>query len=115
MPPNDNLSFGDVVWVSFPFTDGQTTKDRPAVVISNQVFNQNRPDVILMSITSQPVTNEDFDGMGIATLASTGLPVPSTINPVVFSLEKTKIRKQTGVLSPLDKQTLSQFLFKLFS
>ncbi len=46
-------NFGDVVLVGFPFTNLQTTKKRPAVIISNASYQQNRPDVILMAITSQ--------------------------------------------------------------
>ena len=45
--------FGDVVLIGFPFTNLQTTKKRPAVVISNAAYQQERPDIILMAITSQ--------------------------------------------------------------
>ena len=45
--------FGDVVLVGFPFTSLQATKRRPAVIISNRSYQQNRPDVILMAITGQ--------------------------------------------------------------
>tara|TARA_R110002072_G_scaffold302322_1_gene484726 strand:- start:922 stop:1161 length:240 start_codon:yes stop_codon:yes gene_type:complete len=46
-------NFGEVVLVGFPFTNLQTTKKRPAVIISNASYQQNRPDAILMAITSQ--------------------------------------------------------------
>jgi mRNA interferase MazF len=39
---------GDIVLVSFPFTNLQATKKRPAVVISNTAYQQARPDVIVM-------------------------------------------------------------------
>ncbi len=32
--------FGDVVLVSFPFTNLKATKKRPAVIISNQSYQQ---------------------------------------------------------------------------
>ena len=53
MPSTTPYNFGDVVLVGFPFTNLQTTKKRPAVIISSQSYQQNRPDVILMAITSQ--------------------------------------------------------------
>src|SRR5271168_3788976 len=46
---------GDVVLVSFPYTtdDGQTqTKRRPAVIISNDMNNLRRDDVLLVPRTS---------------------------------------------------------------
>ena len=45
--------FGDVVLVGFPFTNLKATKKRPAVIISSQSYQQQRPDIILMAITSQ--------------------------------------------------------------
>ena len=53
MPSTTNYNFGDVVLVGFPFTNLQTVKKRPAVVISSKAYQQNRPDVILMAITRQ--------------------------------------------------------------
>ena len=46
-------SFGDIVLVPFPFTDQSTAKKRPAVVVSSDAYNQKRPDIIIMAVTSQ--------------------------------------------------------------
>jgi len=46
-------SFGDVILVPFPFTDQSQAKQRPAVVVSSARYNTERPDLILMAITSQ--------------------------------------------------------------
>jgi len=35
MPNTIGIEFGDVVMVSFPFTDQTTAKKRPAVVVSS--------------------------------------------------------------------------------
>ena len=48
-----SFEFGDVVLVPFPFTDQSTTKKRPAIVVSSQTYNTERPDVIIMAVTSQ--------------------------------------------------------------
>ena len=53
MPSTTNYNFGDVVLVVFPFTNLQATKKRLAVVINSQAYQQHRPDIILMAITSQ--------------------------------------------------------------
>ena len=47
------FEFGDVLLVPFPFTDQSATKKRPAVVISSEPYNTERPDLIIMAITSQ--------------------------------------------------------------
>ena len=40
-------SFGDVILVPFPFTDQTGTKKRPAVIVSNAAYNQERRDVMM--------------------------------------------------------------------
>jgi mRNA interferase MazF len=42
----------DIVWVNFPFTDGSTSKRRPALVVSNNAINITG-DYILVQITSK--------------------------------------------------------------
>jgi mRNA interferase MazF len=75
--------FGDVIVVPFPFTDQTATKKRPAVVISSEAYQRERPDLILMAITSQlrpaPTVGE----------------VPSVIRPLI-----TVIREPGGELGP---------------
>ncbi len=56
-----SFEFGDVVLVPFPFTDQSTTKKRPAVVVSSRPYNAERPDVIIMAITSQVRAANAFD------------------------------------------------------
>ena len=41
------FEFGQVLLVSFPFTDQSATKRRPAVVISSEAYHSRRPDVIV--------------------------------------------------------------------
>ena len=53
MPTTIDSEFGDVVLVPFPFTDQSTTEKRPAVVVSSDAYHRDRPDVILMAVTSQ--------------------------------------------------------------
>ena len=43
---------GDVVLISFPFTDLTSVKVRPALVISNDSYNEVQDDIVLLLITS---------------------------------------------------------------
>ena len=44
---------GDVVLIPFPFTDLTTTKTRPAVVVSSQLYHQVRSELLLAYVSSQ--------------------------------------------------------------
>ena len=57
MPSTTGYKRGDVVLVSFPFTDLTTTKRRPALVISPDSFNELGQDLILAAMTSQLSTS----------------------------------------------------------
>lgn len=48
-----DYNFGDIVLLQFPFTDLTTTKKRPAVVVSSGEYNNKRPDIIVMAVTSR--------------------------------------------------------------
>ena len=66
MPSTTPYRRGDIVLVSFPFTDLSSSKRRPALVISPDSFNEQGQDVVLISITSQEpddnaVTIEEHD------------------------------------------------------
>ena len=52
MPPTTGYSFGDIVLVSFPFTDQSATKRRPTAAVSNERHNRERPDLVIMAVTS---------------------------------------------------------------
>lgn len=44
---------GDVILIPFPFTDLSATKQRPALIVSSDQFNNKHNDVIVMAISSQ--------------------------------------------------------------
>ena len=101
-----SFEFGQVVLVRFPFTDQFGSKQRPAVVISSRACNQKRPDVILMAITSQIRQNPGFGEINIQSWQSAGLLTPSVIKPVIFTVEKTIIKKTLGKLKQQDQSNL---------
>ena len=53
MQNTTSYKFGQIVLVRFPFTDQRGGKQRPAVVVSSNAYNQTRPDIVLIAITSQ--------------------------------------------------------------
>jgi mRNA interferase MazF len=103
-------AFGTVLLVPFPFTNQQGAKPRPAVVVSRHDYNEARPDVILMPITSQVRTPLAFGEAMLADWQAAGLLKPSVVKPVLFTLEKALIRKTLGQLSVQDQELLSSAL-----
>ncbi len=106
MPNTTNYKFGQIVLVRFPFTDQRGGKQRPAVVVSSADYNQARPDIILMAVTSQIRAKTGFGEAVIQDWQSARLLKPSAIKPIVFTAEKTIVRKTLGKLSDKDQEGL---------
>lgn len=100
--------FGDVVLVAFPFSDQTTAKKRPAVVVSSVACNRNRPDIILMAVTSLMQPTDYFGDVPVAEWQRAGLLKPSIIKPVFTTVEKGLILKKLGRLSERDRAALQQ-------
>ena len=94
------FEFGTIVLITFPFTDHTASKQRPAVIISSKAYQQVKPDVILMAVTSQIQAEPSLGEMMIEDWKAAGLLKPSIIKPVVFTAEKRLIRKILGQLVP---------------
>ncbi|MEK6829367.1 MAG: type II toxin-antitoxin system PemK/MazF family toxin [Nanoarchaeota archaeon] len=59
----------DLLFVPFPFSDQKGRKVRPVIVISNNEFNRNSEDILVIGVTSNiskdryvvPLTNKDLE------------------------------------------------------
>jgi len=102
--------FGEIILVPFPFTDQPTNKRRPAVVISSDQYNRERPDIILMAMTSQVRYAERGMDAEVKDWQQAGLLKTSLAKPVVATTEKGLILKTLGQLSKEDHRTLQDVL-----
>ena len=114
MPNTTNYEFGQIVLVRFPFTDQRGGKQRPAVVVSSTAYNQTRPDIILMAVTSQIRASAGFGEAVIQDWQAAGLLKPSAIKPIIFTAEKTIVRKTLGRLSDKDQESLRAVIESVF-
>ena len=71
------FEFGDIVFVTFPFTDLSGAKLRPALVISRD--NEARDDIVLAFITSRNSAGRQRDALSMAPTPENGLRVPSFV------------------------------------
>ena len=110
MPFMTPFEFGDIILVPFPFTDQSTTKKRPAVVISANAYNTERPDLIIMAVTSQIKPVSIIGEVIIQDWQEAGLLKPSAIKPVITTIEKPLIIKTMGRLNEKDQTALHESL-----
>jgi PemK-like, MazF-like toxin of type II toxin-antitoxin system len=104
---------GDIILVPFPFTDQTTIKKRPAVVISSNEYNKILSDVIIMAVTSQTERSFNVGECIIKDWQYAGLLKPSSIKPVISTIEQNLILKKLGSLSSEDRITLNEGIKEL--
>lgn len=91
-----------VVRVPFPFTDRNTTKNRPAVVLSDALaFNAPAGHSVMAMITSQANAPWPLD-CTLSDLAAAGLPAASKVRFKLFTLDHRLVRGEIGKLAPVD-------------
>ncbi|NWG32549.1 MAG: type II toxin-antitoxin system PemK/MazF family toxin [Rhodocyclaceae bacterium] len=102
-----------VVRVPFPFTDRATTKNRPALVLSDAAaFNAPAGHSVMAMITSAANAPWPLD-WPIGELAAAGLPVPSLVRFKLFTLDHRLVRGQLGMLAPADAEAVTDRLRRL--
>lgn len=109
---------GEVVLVSFPFSDLSAVKQRPALVVTSDQLNAGRPDVLLMAITSQIPAQLAADDFVVPTgeLIRWGLAKPSLLKLTkLFSIHQGLIRKSLGRASPPTMEIILRHLQKQFA
>jgi mRNA interferase MazF len=92
---------GDVVTVDFPAVTGITR--RPAVVLSSETYQSNRPDVIVGLITSQ-TKNLGVTDYILQDREKSGLRVPSVFRSFIVTLPPSANLVVIGKLSEQDSQ-----------
>ena len=103
----------DIVVVPFPFSDQETDKKRPALVISDfNAFNDITENCVLAMITSANNPEWPLDTL-IGSLQEAGLPSPSKIRMKIFTLDSRLILKKIGGLSVKDQVAVKENLQKL--
>ena len=92
----------EIVLIRYPFSDFSDFKLRPILVVSNDYYNQNFPDILLCGITSNmfqdafsiSLTNEDLE---------TGfLPRPSVVKcHILHSIDSSLIIRKVAALNDI--------------
>ena len=102
------FEFGDILLVPFPFTSQAASKKRPAVVVSKRAYNDAKPDVVVMAVTSQLRANTRLGEAWVTEWKAAGLLKPSAVKPVFATLEQSLVIRRLGVMHPTDSAALKK-------
>lgn len=98
---------GDVVLVLFPFTDLESFKKRPALVLSTEAYQRKHKDVIILALTSQSQPSRENQ----IHWQRAGLPKPTWLKPVVATISLNLISRQLGHLDRSDWGKVTKELY----
>ncbi len=102
-----------VVRVPFPFTDRATTKNRPALILSDAtLFNPIAGHSVMAMIISASNAPWPLDCL-LEDITAAGLPLPSKVRFKLFTLDHRLIRGELGRLARVDEQNVRNALAQL--
>ncbi len=99
----------DVVAVPFPFMDRNAEKRRPALVISNERFNQQHNQLVLAMITTA-TDNVWPSDVSLSSWQKAGLKVACRFRLKLFTLDQNLVVKTIGHLSSKDIKSVQAVL-----
>jgi mRNA interferase MazF len=84
---------GDILLIPIPFTDLSSQKRRPVIVISNDDYNRQTADIVVVAMTSNPApSNYSF------TIASTDLAQGTLNRPGKVRVDKIYTLSQSIIV-----------------
>lgn len=93
---------GDVLLLPFPFTDVDTTRRRPAVVVSSEPFMDETVDLIVAMITSRGRPTPLPGDYSLKDWRAAGLIGPSIVRPRVATIHSKRVIRRLGRIASDD-------------
>ncbi|WP_276965163.1 type II toxin-antitoxin system PemK/MazF family toxin [Metallibacterium scheffleri] len=104
-----------VVRVPFPFTDRNASKNRPALVLSDDAaFNTPAGHSVMAMITTAANPPWPLD-CPITDMAAAGLPSVSLVRFKLFTLDHRLVRGVLGALATADADAVRMHMLRLFA
>jgi mRNA-degrading endonuclease toxin of MazEF toxin-antitoxin module len=100
---------GDVVLVSFTFSDETGEKQRPAVIVSSDTYRHDRQEAIIAAITSRTDRILAGDHL-ISDWQSAGLLFPSVTTGIIRTMKQGIIVRKLGTMPQPDMQVIEDNL-----
>jgi len=99
-------SRGDVVLVSFVFSDETGERRRPAVIVSSEAYRQNRQEAIIMAITSRTDRILTGDHL-IKDWREASLLFPSVATGIIRTIKQDMLNRRLGTMSQADMEVIA--------
>jgi mRNA-degrading endonuclease toxin of MazEF toxin-antitoxin module len=103
---------GDLVLVSFVFSDESGRKHRPAVVLSSPMYNRNRREVVVAAVTSN-VDRVLFGDYFLPGWKEAGLLFPSLVTGILRTVKSEMIHRSLGSVPVRDLKCIDANLHKI--
>ena len=102
-------SRGDVVLVSFVFSDETGERRRPAVIVSSDAYHHSRQEAIIAAVTSRADRILVGDHL-IGDWRGAGLLFPSVATGIIRTIKHGMIVKKLGTMPASDMQAIDNKL-----
>jgi mRNA interferase MazF len=100
---------GDVVLVTFIFSDETGARQRPAVVVSSDAYHRSRQEAIIAAITSRTDRILVGDHL-INDWEGAGLLFPSVATGIIRTIKQGMIAKKLGIMPLRDMKRIQDNL-----
>jgi mRNA-degrading endonuclease toxin of MazEF toxin-antitoxin module len=98
-----------VVYVPFPFVEINKNKNRPAIVLSDDLFQKNNGLVTLLMITS--AKHSYFYGdYQLTEISETGLKTIPIVRQKIFTIDLRLVIKALGSIAAYDRMKITEIL-----
>ncbi len=107
---------GDVILVKFPFSDLESSKKRPALVLNSVSFHKNLSLITIAMITSKVEVARIEGDLQFQDWSDVGLLYPSLLRlSKIATIENKLVSKKLGRLSPRDLSQVGSSFRKQFA
>jgi mRNA interferase MazF len=110
MRSTTTYSRGEIILVPFAFSERLVFKNRPALVISSEVYNSTRTDLVIAALTSrvrQPLLTGDYQ---ISDWRACGLPRPSVVTMILRTTKHSLVVRKLGELPAAELTEVQEHL-----
>lgn len=104
---------GDIVEVPFPFIESAVKKLRPALVVTDQYFQNDSGAVVLLMVTSAERSHWESD-VELLDWQSAGLRKASIVRWKIFTIDEQLIVSRRGALSAQDQRRIRDSFNTMF-
>ena len=103
---------GDIVLVSFLFSDESGFKHRPVVVLSSSGYHRSRQEIVVAAVTSN-IDRVLFGDHLLAGWRESGLLFPSLVTGILRTIKSEMVHRKLGSISLSEMKSIDLNLLRI--